>query len=170
MHMQMLVHFERIGVAQMSTPVIASVDHGVVAAVKRVLMDRDTYAMRWGYGPRASEKKKMILGGLLDKKGRPNENTPKEWLKTEGFLPKLTGEPLIPQKPALHVKGEKEEQPEATGGEETTQNGVTEKVIQWKLAVCGVECSLGHWTRSQGAHPGNRYECFIGTVFNVFCS
>lgn len=107
----------------MSTPVIASVDHGVVAAVKRVLMDRDTYAMRWGYGPRASEKKKMILGGLLDKKGRPNENTPKEWLKTEGYLPKLTGEPL--KAPACAIKSEPEERSVAP---EEEANGVVEKV------------------------------------------
>lgn len=119
-----------LGVAQMSTPVIASVDHGVVAAVKRVLMDRDTYAMRWGYGPRASEKKKMILGGLLDKKGRPNENTPKEWLKTEGFLPKLTGEPQTPAPPA--VKVEQEEQPATTEADESTQNGASEKTKKKK--------------------------------------
>lgn len=115
-----------LGVAQMPTPVIASVDHGVVAAVKRVLMDRDTYAMRWGYGPRASEKKKMILGGLLDKKGRPNENTPKEWLKTEGFLPKLTGEPQAPA-----VKSEREEAP----AEEVEQNGTAEKPKKKKRHV-----------------------------------
>lgn len=72
------------GVAQMTSSVIASVDHGVVATIKRVLMDRDTYDMRWGYGPRATEKKKMILSGLLDKKGKPNEKTPASWLKTEG--------------------------------------------------------------------------------------
>ncbi|KAL8454140.1 hypothetical protein Emed_000512 [Eimeria media] len=107
-----------LGIAQMPTAVIASVDHGVVAAVKRVLMDRDTYAMRWGYGPRASEKKKMILGGLLDKKGRPNENTPKEWLKTEGYLPKLTGEPQAAN--ATKVKTEREETTENAQEEETT--------------------------------------------------
>ncbi|PFH37121.1 rRNA pseudouridine synthase [Besnoitia besnoiti] len=80
-----------LGVAQMTSSVIASVDHGVVATIKRVLMDRDTYDMRWGYGPRASEKKKMILAGLLDKKGKPNEKTPATWLKSEGYLPKLCG-------------------------------------------------------------------------------
>ncbi|CDJ43388.1 centromere/microtubule binding protein, putative [Eimeria tenella] len=123
-----------LGIAQMSTPVIASVDHGIVAAVKRVLMDRDTYAMRWGYGPRASEKKKMILGGLLDKKGRPNENTPKEWLKTEGFLPKLTGEPEAPAENA--VKSEREEgAPECEEG--TAQNGVTEKPKKKKRHIEG---------------------------------
>ncbi|KAL8429343.1 hypothetical protein ACSSS7_006643 [Eimeria intestinalis] len=122
-----------LGIAQMPTAVIASVDHGVVAAVKRVLMDRDTYAMRWGYGPRASEKKKMILGGLLDKKGRPNENTPKEWLKTEGYLPKLTGEPQA----LTAVKTEREEATEE-GQEketETVENNHVEKPKKKKRHV-----------------------------------
>eukprot|EP00920_Eleutheroschizon_duboscqi_P042755 GHVT01101963.1.p1 GENE.GHVT01101963.1~~GHVT01101963.1.p1 ORF type:complete len:328 (+),score=75.24 GHVT01101963.1:324-1307(+) len=81
-----------IGIAQMSTSVIVTVDHGVVALIKRVVMDRDTYNMRWGYGPRASEKKKLILAGHLDKKGKPNELTPKSWLLGAGYLPALTGE------------------------------------------------------------------------------
>ncbi|EAK89243.1 Cbf5p; centromere-binding factor 5 like PUA domain containing protein with a type I pseudouridine synthase domain, partial [Cryptosporidium parvum Iowa II] len=81
-----------IGVAQMTTAVIASVDHGVVAIIKRVIMERDTYDMRWGHGPRASEKKKLILGGKLDKHGKPNEQTPESWLKYEGYIPKLTGD------------------------------------------------------------------------------
>lgn len=50
-----------LGIAQMTTAVIASVDHGVVAVIKRVVMERDTYNLRWGYGPRASEKKKLIV-------------------------------------------------------------------------------------------------------------
>ncbi|OII74347.1 type I pseudouridine synthase domain-containing protein [Cryptosporidium ubiquitum] len=81
-----------IGIAQMTTAVIASVDHGVVAIIKRVIMERDTYDMRWGHGPRASEKKKLILGGKLDKHGKPNEQTPESWLKYEGYIPKLTGD------------------------------------------------------------------------------
>merc|ERR1712048_1056295 len=36
------------GIAQMTTAVIASVDHGCVAIIKRVIMERDTYNMRWG--------------------------------------------------------------------------------------------------------------------------
>eukprot|EP00921_Rhytidocystis_pertsovi_P025971 GHVQ01041934.1.p1 GENE.GHVQ01041934.1~~GHVQ01041934.1.p1 ORF type:complete len:112 (-),score=22.12 GHVQ01041934.1:631-966(-) len=79
-----------IGTAQMTTAVIATVDHGVVAIIKRVIMDRDTYSMRWGYGPRAAEKKKLVLAGQLTKHGKPNENTPKSWLMCEGFTPKLT--------------------------------------------------------------------------------
>lgn len=95
-----------IGIAQMTTAVIASVDHGVVAIIKRVIMERDTYDMRWGHGPRASEKKKLILGGKLDKHGKPNEQTPEYWLKYEGYLPKLTGDHQDTQKksPSDEVK------------------------------------------------------------------
>merc|ERR1711988_1859011 len=78
------------GVAQMTTAVIASVDHGCVAIIKRVIMERDTYNMRWGYGPRATDKKKLILAGKLDKHGKPNEKTPREWLMASGrysYLP-----------------------------------------------------------------------------------
>jgi H/ACA ribonucleoprotein complex subunit 4 len=84
------------GIAQMTTAVIASVDHGVVAVIKRVIMERDTYNMRWGFGPRASDKKKLILAGKLTEKGKPNEKTPRDWLLGQGrwsWLPKLTGEP-----------------------------------------------------------------------------
>mmetsp|Transcript_74682 Transcript_74682/g.210995 ORF Transcript_74682/g.210995 Transcript_74682/m.210995 type:complete len:459 (-) Transcript_74682:109-1485(-) len=81
------------GIAQMTTAVIASVDHGVVAVIKRVVMERDTYNMRWGYGPRSSDKKKLILAGKLTEKGRPNEKTPRAWLLGQGrwsWLPKLS--------------------------------------------------------------------------------
>jgi len=80
------------GVAQMTTAVISSVDHGVVAVIKRVIMERDTYNMRWGFGPRSSDKKKLILAGKLTEKGRPNEKTPRDWLLGQGrwsYLPKM---------------------------------------------------------------------------------
>merc|ERR1711862_856407 len=80
------------GIAQMTTAVISSVDHGVVAVLKRVIMERDTSNMRWGYGPRASDKKKLILAGKLTDKGKPNEKTPKAWLLGQGrwiYLPAL---------------------------------------------------------------------------------
>jgi len=83
------------GIAQMTTSVMASVDHGVVAVIKRVIMERDTYNMRWGFGPRASDKKKLILAGKLTEKGKPNEKTPRAWLLGQGrwsWLPKMTGE------------------------------------------------------------------------------
>lgn len=47
-------------------------------------MERDTYPRKWGLGPKASQKKTLIAAGKLDKFGRPNENTPKEWLT--GFV------------------------------------------------------------------------------------
>lgn len=63
---------------------MASCDHGVCAKIKRVIMERDTYPRKWGLGPKASQKKSLIAAGKLDKFGRPNENTPKEWLT--GFV------------------------------------------------------------------------------------
>ncbi|KAL0383580.1 UNVERIFIED_CONTAM: H/ACA ribonucleoprotein complex subunit [Sesamum calycinum] len=68
-----------LGVAEMTTAVMATCDHGTVAKIKRVVMDRDTYPRKWGLGPRASMKKKLIAEGKLDKHGKPNENTPAEW-------------------------------------------------------------------------------------------
>ncbi|KAL3632444.1 centromere/microtubule-binding protein cbf5 [Castilleja foliolosa] len=70
-----------LGIAEMTTAVIATCDHGTVAKIKRVVMDRDTYPRKWGLGPRASMKKKLIAEGKLDKRGKPNESTPGEWLR-----------------------------------------------------------------------------------------
>ncbi|KAA8549255.1 hypothetical protein F0562_000939 [Nyssa sinensis] len=70
-----------LGIAEMTTAVMATCDHGVVAKIKRVVMDRDTYPRKWGLGPRASMKKKLVAAGKLDKHGKPNENTPAEWLR-----------------------------------------------------------------------------------------
>lgn len=64
----------------MTTATMSSCDHGVCAKIKRVIMDRDTYPRKWGLGPKASKKKSLIAAGQLDKYGRPNENTPREWL------------------------------------------------------------------------------------------
>lgn len=72
-----------IGIAQMTTVELATCDHGVVAKVKRCIMERDTYPRRWGLGPKAQEKKKMIKVGELDKYGRANEKTPAKW--REGY-------------------------------------------------------------------------------------
>jgi H/ACA ribonucleoprotein complex subunit 4 len=68
-----------IGIAQMSTVEMSTCDHGVVAKVKRCIMERDLYPRRWGLGPVALEKKKMKADGKLDKFGRPNEATPSKW-------------------------------------------------------------------------------------------
>lgn len=70
-----------MGVALMSASEIYSVDHGVVCKIKRVIMDKDHYPRRWGAGPRASRKKKLKEMGLLDAKGKPNPQTPRDWVE-----------------------------------------------------------------------------------------
>ncbi|KAF1981806.1 putative rRNA pseudouridine synthase [Aulographum hederae CBS 113979] len=68
-----------LGIAQMSTVEMTTCDHGVVAKIKRVIMERDLYPKRWGLGPTAMEKKKLKEDGKLDKYGRANEKTPAKW-------------------------------------------------------------------------------------------
>lgn len=86
-----------IGIAQMTTAVLATVDHGVVAKIKRVIMERDVYPRRWGLGPMAQRKKSMIASGQLDKHGKPNSNTPSDFLNnykdiaSSPKVPSLTG-------------------------------------------------------------------------------
>jgi len=70
-----------LAIAQMSTVELSSCDHGVVAKVKRCIMERDLYPRRWGMGPIATEKKKLKESGKLDKYGRTNEATPAQWKK-----------------------------------------------------------------------------------------
>ena len=77
-----------VGIAQMTTAVMATCDHGVVAKIKRVVMERDTYPKRWGLGPQAQLKKKLIADGKLDKHGKPNGSTPAEYLRA---VPDLSG-------------------------------------------------------------------------------
>jgi H/ACA ribonucleoprotein complex subunit 4 len=55
--------------AQMSAVEMSSCDHGVVAKIKRCIMERDLYPRRWGMGPVALEKKKMKESGQLDVSG-----------------------------------------------------------------------------------------------------
>ncbi|KAI7838150.1 hypothetical protein COHA_008081 [Chlorella ohadii] len=73
-----------VGIAQMTTSIMATCDHGCVAKVKRVIMERDTYPRRWGLGPMAQKKKQLVAAGKLDKYGRPTEATPKEYLRALG--------------------------------------------------------------------------------------
>ncbi len=71
-----------LGIAQMTTVELATCDHGVVAKVKRCIMERDTYPRRWGLGPKAVEKKKMVKDGKLGKHGEKIAGvTPTEWSK-----------------------------------------------------------------------------------------
>jgi len=68
-----------LAIAQMTSSLMATCEHGVVAKIKRVIMERETYPKKWGLGPRAKAKKDMIAKGLLDKHGKPNEKTPNNW-------------------------------------------------------------------------------------------
>ena len=70
-----------LAIAQMSTVELATCDHGVVAKVKRCIMERDTYPRRWGLGPKAIEKKKLIKDGKLGKYGETTDQTPAAWTK-----------------------------------------------------------------------------------------
>merc|ERR1712048_1220021 len=111
------------GIAQMTTAVISSVDHGVVAVIKRVIMERDTYNMRWGFGPRSSDKKKLILAGKLTEKGKPNEKTPRDWLLGKGrwsWLPQLTGEKEEEEDVVTEAPPKKRKQSEVAEEGETT--------------------------------------------------
>lgn len=80
-----------VAVSLMSTSVMASCDHGCVAKVSRVIMERDTYPRRWGLGPFAQRKKQLIASGQLNSKGRPNEDTPDEYLRVFGTGDAETG-------------------------------------------------------------------------------
>ncbi|KAK7090673.1 H/ACA ribonucleoprotein complex subunit DKC1-like [Littorina saxatilis] len=71
-----------LAIALMTTATMASCDHGIVAKIKRVIMQRDLYPRKWGLGPMAVQKKGMIAKGLLDKYGKVNEKTPKDFAKT----------------------------------------------------------------------------------------
>lgn len=83
-----------VALAQMTTSVMATVDHGVVAKIKRVIMERDVYPRRWGLGPMAQRKKTMIKDGKLDKNGKPNANTPSDFLESYKDLSKSKPPPL----------------------------------------------------------------------------
>lgn len=60
----------------MTTAVISTCDHGIVAKIKRVIMERDTYPRKWGLGPKVSGVGVLSVGtqwlgcgtrGLLDR-------------------------------------------------------------------------------------------------------
>ncbi|GAA5996474.1 pseudouridine synthase CBF5 [Rhodotorula paludigena] len=84
-----------IAYAQMTTVELSTCDHGVVARVKRCIMDRDTYPRKWGLGPTAQNKKKMVKDGKLDKHGRTNDATPASW-KAEYVDYSVQGDGLAP--------------------------------------------------------------------------
>ncbi|KAJ5150513.1 uncharacterized protein N7500_010702 [Penicillium coprophilum] len=110
-----------IGIAQMSTVELTTCDHGVVAKVKRCIMERDLYPRRWGLGPTALEKKKMKTAGTLDKYGRTNEATPAAWKNEyKDFNLPLTGT-------AAPVKEEVEDKKRKRDGETAEEKAERKK-------------------------------------------
>ncbi|KAJ6921759.1 hypothetical protein NC652_015638 [Populus alba x Populus x berolinensis] len=111
-----------LGIAEMTTAVMATCDHGVVAKIKRVVMDRDTYPRKWGLGPRASIKKKLISEGKLDKHGKPNDNTPHEWMRNLVLPPggdsMVAGIAAAAAQPAVKEIGEEEKKKKNKDGED----------------------------------------------------
>jgi H/ACA ribonucleoprotein complex subunit 4 len=57
-----------IAIAEMTSSVLASCDYGIVYKTKRVIMDKETYPRKWGFGPYALQKKKLIKEGKEVKK------------------------------------------------------------------------------------------------------
>ncbi|KAJ3357860.1 centromere/microtubule-binding protein cbf5 [Entophlyctis luteolus] len=121
-----------LAIAQMSTAEMATVDHGVVAKIKRVIMERDTYPRKWGLGPKALEKKKLVKEGKLDKYGRVNEQTPKEWksgfvdhatgMNVPGHPNEKTGDGVAPKKPLIEeIPQEKPKKRKADESEEKSE-------------------------------------------------
>ncbi|KAL8952450.1 MAG: hypothetical protein Q9222_001641 [Ikaeria aurantiellina] len=120
-----------LGIAQMSTVELSSCDHGVVAKVKRCIMERDLYPRRWGLGPVALEKKKMKSEGKLDKYGRPNEETPAKWNAEyedfsapaeNGTTAKSTTKLEMP--PAPTIKADAEAEPASAGAQAVSKRKI----------------------------------------------
>lgn len=120
-----------LAIAQMTTAVMATCDHGIVAKIKRVIMERDTYPRKWGLGPKASLKKEMIKKGLLTKHGKPNENTPQDWIKQEHSTPNAGAktEPSTPvaQKRKLDASSSSDDSMPSAPATPVTPSGDSEK-------------------------------------------
>ena len=92
-----------LAIAQVPSSVMATLENGQVAKLKRVIMERATYPRQWGKGPTAMAKKALIASGKLDKHGKPNEATPAFWLRGENgssgyqYLDPKTGKEVFPK-------------------------------------------------------------------------
>ena len=69
-----------LGIAEMTTCQMSECDHGTVR--RSASYHGKRYVSKTlGFGPIALRKKKLKAEGLLDKYGRPNDKTPKDWNK-----------------------------------------------------------------------------------------
>jgi H/ACA ribonucleoprotein complex subunit 4 len=167
-----------IGIALMSTVDLASCDHGVVAKVKRCIMNRDLYPRRWGLGPKAQEKKKLVKAGQLDKFGKPIEGvTPDNWKKEYVDYNAEDGEEggLLPTQPgarieAMEVDGEEKdgkrkresEAPEAAvvdgDADKKVSPGRLQRVIQADIIAEEEEGQDRGWSGTRGDGRGEGEE------------
>lgn len=102
-----------LGIAQMTSSIMATVDSGVVAKIKRVIMDRDTYPRCWGKGPTALKRKQLIAEGKLEKYGKPNAQTPTDWVKNYQVFLDTKGGAAAPAAAAAPVSAPAAVVPEA---------------------------------------------------------
>jgi H/ACA ribonucleoprotein complex subunit 4 len=113
-----------LAIAEMNTAVMATCDHGRVARIKRVVMERDLYPRRWGLGPVASKKKALKLEGRLDKYGKPNERTPADWASVQPDLSAAPAAPTAPAAPEPETPA-KDDAPGAAGEGAAANGGAT---------------------------------------------
>ncbi|GLE02619.1 hypothetical protein PINS_up011460 [Pythium insidiosum] len=104
-----------VGIAQMTTAVMATCDHGVVAKIKRVIMERDTYPRRWGLGPMAQKVKGLVKDGKMGKFGKVNDSTPSDVSKLYSKKQEATTttKPLIEEVEAPAKAAESDEDEES---------------------------------------------------------
>jgi H/ACA ribonucleoprotein complex subunit 4 len=112
-----------LAIAEMNTAVMATCDHGRVARIKRVVMERDLYPRRWGLGPVASKKKALKQEGKLDKYGKPNEKTPADWATVQPDLSTPAAAPAAPVEVAAKVEVVKRNGAGGSGSEGEGANG-----------------------------------------------
>ncbi|CAB3993444.1 H ACA ribonucleo complex subunit 4-like [Paramuricea clavata] len=127
-----------LGIALMTTSTMAVCDHGIVAKIKRVIMERDCYPRKWGLGEKALQKKKLIAAGKLGKYGKPNENTPQEWLKGHPHLTDKPDElpvisPAAEEKPPVSaVKRKHDSEADSESSESTPKKELKKKAKKEK--------------------------------------
>jgi len=100
-----------IAIAQMTTSIIATCDHGIVCKTKRVIMDRDVYDKKWKLGPYSVKKQQLKQEGKLDKHGKIQDNTPEAWKLLFGEPDKAVKVNEVVAKLGKTVKAEKKEEP-----------------------------------------------------------
>jgi H/ACA ribonucleoprotein complex subunit 4 len=145
-----------LAIAMMSTATMATCDHGVAAKIKRVVMSRDIYPRKWGLGPKALEKKKLIVAGKLGKYGRPIEGST------------VTAEQLLySQEPSEAKSGMKRERTEGSEDESTEKKKKKKEKKKKKDKDADRESpneeviAINHAILHLGTPPSSWYTSFI---------